>query len=1150
MRRWSAVIVSALVVSTAACSGPGSPADAHADADGDSDAGVDAAEVGVAPVDAPETLDAQVSDTEDDSSGPDALADAGDPSDGIGQPDSALRDGGGDGDGAGDATATDAPKTEDGAVGPDGAPDADGGGNAKQCELPADCLGSLVPGACQVIACDVATWTCVLNDATDDADCDDGNICTNNDRCDGGVCSGPPLPCSDTTFCTIDTCDPLVGCVHAPLVGPCDDGDACTTPDTCIGGQCVGTVYDCDDLNPCTSDQCDPALGCLHAPSSVACDDGNACTTQDGCVAAECVGATVDCDDGDPCTEDVCDSVVGCEYSPSVADCDDGSACTEDDACTLGVCVGTPISCDDGDPCTASQCDPATGCSSLLVDGAACSDGDFCTVADSCAAGSCTGQQISGCGATFCGDGVCDVSETCASCPLDCGECLCGDGLCTLGEDCEGCPADCGGCTCGDGTCSTGETCLSCLSDCSTCTCGDGLCLFGEDCSVCPLDCGACPCGDGVCMGELDEDCASCPADCGACLPCGDGSCGPDESCEGCTADCGPCVQCGDGVCMPEETCEGCPTDCGACTVCGDATCDPGETCTTCPADCPGCDTCGDGLCQGNESCLSCVADCTPPLPFGSCGAACAPADGPTACAGNSLCVPLLGGLMALPAGAPTSGVCLGQEPPCDPVSQFGCATGETCVVAISPAFVGWASVCLGGAGGQPLGAPCLPLQGVNCKAGLLCHEGLCAAPCDPAIPTCPAGTCVDVGVLFGDGPTGAAGLCLDTCGDGSCAQPEDCVSCPTDCGACSCGDGVCTAGEDCATCEGDCGGCPCGDGLCQGAESCGSCHPDCGPCTCGDGACQPLETCGTCPADCGACAICGDGACEGIESCDVCPADCGSCPLVCDAIVAATCGQACDPTTAAGEDPATCDANQACVPSTSQGGIAFAALYQGSGACGEGCDADDDCPMGSVCVGVSGLTTAGVCRASCEPPLSPPCPFSEACIEQPGGAAFCAPAGPCVPGASHGCPPASGACVEFAAAAGTGFCLVGCQAGTSPCVGGSCHTKTDPLWHQGTCVGQPTPCDPALQTGCDTTETCQVLGGSFFGGVATVCTPADGTAAPGAPCADGCGPGLICWSGTCRTTCAPPTDCAAGPCADVSAEFGQPGQTWGVCPP
>ena len=44
-------------------------------------------------------------------------------------------------------------------------------------------------------------------------------------------------------------------------------------------------------------------------------------------------------------------------------------------------------------------------------------------------------------------------------------------------------------------------------------------------------------------------------------------------------------------------------------------------------------------------------------------------------------------------------------------------------------------------------------------------------------------------------------------CGDGKCNPPEDCNSCPQDCGTC-CGNRRCDPPEDCHSCPQDCGNC------------------------------------------------------------------------------------------------------------------------------------------------------------------------------------------------------------------------------------------------------------------------------------------------------------------------------------------------------
>ncbi|MBW2702465.1 MAG: peptidase S8 [Deltaproteobacteria bacterium] len=111
-----------------------------------------------------------------------------------------------------------------------------------------------------------------------------------------------------------------------------------------------------------------------------------------------------------------------------------------------------------------------------------------------------------------CGDGTCDASEDCSSCPDDCGVCpFCGDGTCDAGEDCSSCSDDCGVCSfCGDGTCDANEDCSSCSDDCGVCSfCGDGTCDANEDCSSCSDDCGECACSvRGVRCSSNDECCS------------------------------------------------------------------------------------------------------------------------------------------------------------------------------------------------------------------------------------------------------------------------------------------------------------------------------------------------------------------------------------------------------------------------------------------------------------------------------------------------------------------------------------------------------------------------------------------------------------------------------------------------------------------
>jgi len=69
---------------------------------------------------------------------------------------------------------------------------------------------------------------------------------------------------------------------------------------------------------------------------------------------------------------------------------------------------------------------------------------------------------------------------------------------------------------CGDGLCDTTETFVSCPADC---TCGNGVCEGNEQWWTCPSDCTEC--GNEICEAGEDED--SCPIDC--CVQTGPGPC-------------------------------------------------------------------------------------------------------------------------------------------------------------------------------------------------------------------------------------------------------------------------------------------------------------------------------------------------------------------------------------------------------------------------------------------------------------------------------------------------------------------------------------------------------------------------------------------------------------------------------------------------
>ncbi len=106
--------------------------------------------------------------------------------------------------------------------------------------------------------------------APDGTACDDGNSCTGDGKCLGGVCeNGIPIVCTPSDLCHgAGVCDPATGlCSNPPLA--CDDGNACTIDSCDPGTGCVHSTVagSCDDGNPCTIDTCDAAGGCIHIGS-------------------------------------------------------------------------------------------------------------------------------------------------------------------------------------------------------------------------------------------------------------------------------------------------------------------------------------------------------------------------------------------------------------------------------------------------------------------------------------------------------------------------------------------------------------------------------------------------------------------------------------------------------------------------------------------------------------------------------------------------------------------------------------------------------------------------------------------------------------------------------------------------------------------
>ena len=166
--------------------------------------------------------------------------------------------------------------------------------------------------------------------------CDDKSACT-VDSCDkkkGCVylpstakgCCKKASDCADGNPCTQGVCDAEGACSFPPAVASCDDGDLCTDPDVCDGGKCGGLPKDCDDKNPCTWDGCAPVSGCTHVPHDGVCGEG---ATAGVCFNGACCQPS--------CTGKTCGS-NGC--GGSCGACGAGTTCGAAGACVPCSCTG------------------------------------------------------------------------------------------------------------------------------------------------------------------------------------------------------------------------------------------------------------------------------------------------------------------------------------------------------------------------------------------------------------------------------------------------------------------------------------------------------------------------------------------------------------------------------------------------------------------------------------------------------------------------------------------------------------------------------------------------------------------------------------------------------------------------------------------
>ena len=209
-----------------------------------------------------------------------------------------------------------------------------------------DCVGVGNPDCshlntdCQVGVCDPEADDCVTQDVPNGTACDTGNVCSSNDTCQGGVCTGGPGPdCSMfNTECTAGACNPAGAegnCDQLNAVDdgtPCPDDNLCDGDESCVNGNCV------DNGTPVV---CEEPLVCDRETGECVIDEPGVCATSDDCPGTQVCAFDLVC--RRPCDgDDDCRTNMTCLTDVSVPVCvllcTDVSECPTGQICGDGFC--------------------------------------------------------------------------------------------------------------------------------------------------------------------------------------------------------------------------------------------------------------------------------------------------------------------------------------------------------------------------------------------------------------------------------------------------------------------------------------------------------------------------------------------------------------------------------------------------------------------------------------------------------------------------------------------------------------------------------------------------------------------------------------------------------------------------------------------
>lgn len=832
-----------------------------------------------------------------------------------------------------------------------------------QCASQGDCQAYEDGDACNgTLYCDLATHECKLNPAT---------VVT--------------CPTVDDTSCRKNQCQPSSGtCSFENVSGLCDDGDVCTIDDVCTDGTCSGqpdvgmnatceclSDGDCDvfdDNDLCNGTYyCDQASKtCVVNPATVM-EPGVACYLDGDCPAGfGCVGAVSTTDEsggafsrGGFCSRCPQSSSQECQYEkcepatgecgvvllPSTTSCSgDGDVCTIEDRCAEGACVGTP----DVGPGQTCECAADTDC---VDDGNVCNGVPYCDLADhTCKLNPATVVSCPTVDDTACQKNTCNTrTGACEMTSEPDGASCADDDMCTDADRCE------------SGVCQPGVNLCACSGE-NACVDDGDLCNGTPYCDMSqfPFTCQTNPASVPICVDANPDDCVEpvCDPQTGSCtnVAVPDGvRCNDDDSCtefDRCTAGaCGGTPLCGPhGTCVPDLSgstfCQCAPGYVGArcnelasTSGCGDVGVEPECSenhllvCTHADPTVSGprlIDTDCAALPAGGAEVVSGV--CQSDVP--GLGASCVVTHGDS-CSRNDAVDPWPcgdGQAFVAASGCDLLRGCIADLGACDPAQFTSTCLGSLRVSSCTPSgqkvVVDCTSPELGGSAcegagvctGVAEGSPCL-VGTVECAAGLICDTtgqaaglGFCAAVDPDPYPTCAApaswlgdGYCdavantADCGYDDGD-------CCLSTCenatyacgyagfdcqdpsvpgGDGGTPDGGVGASCPVT--PAWLGDGYCDESANVAECGYDQGDC-CATTCVSAAYLCGMVGYDCvdpdagapsdgGSGDAGSGCSAPREWRGD-----GYCDETANNATCGFDLGDCCPDTCNSAAYTCGA--------------------------------------------------------------------------------------------------------------------------------------------------------------------------------------------------------------------------------------------------------------------------